>query len=162
MGDAADAAVSSRLRWDVFLSFISEDTRHTAHSLYKSFDEQGVRAFRDDEDVDERGMNRGDEITLSLSPIDAIYDSAASIIILSPKYSSSRRCLEGLAKICELNRLILPVFYQVDPSNVRRQEGPFKEDFKRHEERFGKEVVSKWREAMGKVGGISGWVFNNR
>ena len=104
----------------------------------------------------------GDEMALSLSPIDAIYDSAASIIILSPKYGSSRWCLEGLAKICELNRLILPVFYQVDPSNVRRQEGPFKEDFKRHEERFGKEVVSKWREAMGKVGGISGWVFNNR
>ncbi|KAK0573120.1 hypothetical protein LWI29_003274 [Acer saccharum] len=162
MGDAADAAVSSRLHWDVFLSFIGEDTRHTiAHSLYKSFDEQGVRAFRDDEDVDERGMSRGDEMALSLSPIDAIYDSAASIIILSPKYGSSRRCLEGLAKICELNRLILPVFYQVDPSNVRRQEGRFKEDFKRHEERFGKEVVSKWREAMGKVGGISGWVFNN-
>ncbi|KAK4841479.1 hypothetical protein QYF36_005123 [Acer negundo] len=162
MGDAADAAVSSRLRWDVFLSFIGEDTRHTiAHSLYKSFDEQGIRAFRDDEDVDDGGMNRGDEMAPSLSPIDAIFDSAASIIILSPKYGSSRRCLEGLAKICELNRLILPVFYKVDPSNVRRQEGPFKEDFKRHEERFGKEVVSKWREAMGKVGGISGWVFNN-
>ncbi|KAK1553157.1 hypothetical protein Q3G72_029781 [Acer saccharum] len=162
MGDAADAAVSSRLRWDVFLSFIGEDTRHTiAHSLYKSFDEQGIRAFRDDEDVEDGGMSRGDEMAPSLSPIDAIYDSAASIIILSPKYGSSRRCLEGLAKICELNRLILPVFYQVDPSNVRRQEGPFKEDFKRHEERFGKEVVSKWREAMGKVGGISGWVFNN-
>ncbi|TXG46623.1 hypothetical protein EZV62_027874 [Acer yangbiense] len=162
MGDAADAAVSSRLHWDVFLSFIGEDTGHTiAHSLYKSFDEQGVRAFRDDEDVDELGMSRGDEMALSLSPIDAIYDSAASIIILSPKYGSSRRCLEGLAKICELNRLILPVFYLVDPSNVRRQEGLFKEDFKRHEERFGKEVVSKWREAMGKVGGISGWVFNN-
>ncbi|KAK0574072.1 hypothetical protein LWI29_017828 [Acer saccharum] len=162
MGDAADAAVSSRLRWDVFLSFIGEDTRHTiAHSLYKSFDEQGIRAFRDDEDVEDGGMSRGDEMAPSLSPIDAIYDSAASIIILSPKYGSSRRCLEGLAKICELNRLILPVFYQVDPSNVRRQEGRFKEDFKRHEERFGKEVVSKWREAMGKVGGISGWVFNN-
>ena len=37
--------------WDVFLSFIGEDTRHTiTHSLYKSFDEQGIRAFRDDED----------------------------------------------------------------------------------------------------------------
>ncbi|KAK2636333.1 hypothetical protein Ddye_031125 [Dipteronia dyeriana] len=160
MGDAAGAAASSRLRWDVFLSFIGEDTRNTiVHSLYKSFDEQGIRAFREDED--DGSMSRGDEMAPSPSLIDGIYDSAASFIIFSPKYGSSRRCLEGLVKICELNRLILPVFYQVDPSNVRRQNGPFKEDFMRHEEKFGKEVVLKWREAMEKVGGISGWSFNN-
>ncbi|KAL5761915.1 hypothetical protein ACOSP7_018179 [Xanthoceras sorbifolium] len=160
MGDAdvdATASISSRLRWDVFLSFIGEVTSHTiTQSLFKSLDEQGIRVFRGDEDED---VSRGDEMAPSL--IDAIYDSAASIIILSPKYGSSRRCLEELAKICELNRLILPVFSQVDPSNVRRQEGPFKEDFKKHEERFGEQVVLNWRKAMAKVGGISGWVFDN-
>ncbi|KAJ4711219.1 Disease resistance protein [Melia azedarach] len=146
--------VSFRLRWDVFLSFSGEDTRHTIiERLYNALYQQGIRVFRDDE-----GLNRGDEIDPSV--IDAIYDSAASIIILSPRYGNSRWCLEELAKICELNRLILPVFYGVDPSDVRRQQGPFKEDFERHERRFGAKLVLKWRNAMKKVGGIAGWVFN--
>lgn len=115
---ASDAASYTpepfRLRWDVFLSFRGEDTRHTiTHSLYDSLHKHGIRVFRDDE-----GLNRGDEIAPSL--FEAIYDSAASIVILSPNYASSRWCLEELGKICELNRLILPVFYQVDPSHVRR------------------------------------------
>lgn len=147
---------SFRLRWDVFLSFRGEDTRNTiTQNIYNSLCEHGIRAFRDDD-----GLNRGDEIAPSL--IDAIYDSAASIIILSPNYGNSRWCLEELAKIYELNRLILPVFYEVNPSDVRRQQGPFKQDFMRHEEKFGEKMVLKWRKAMEKVGGISGWVFNIR
>lgn len=156
MANDATTPASFRLRWDVFLSFRGEDTRDTiTRNLYNSLHEHGVRVFKDD-----YGLARGEEIAPSL--IDAIYDSAASIIILSPNYGSSRWCLEELAKICELNRLILPVFYKVDPSDVRRQQGPFKQDFERHQDRFGEDTVSKWRKAMMKVGGISGWVFNNR
>ncbi|KAH9709247.1 ADP-ribosyl cyclase/cyclic ADP-ribose hydrolase [Citrus sinensis] len=155
MANDATTPASFRLRWDVFLSFRGEDTRDTiTRNLYNSLHDHGVRVFKDD-----YGLARGDEIAPSL--IDAIYDSAASIIILSPNYGSSRWCLEELAKICELNRLILPVFYKVDPSDVRRQQGPFKQDFERHQDRFGEDTVSKWRKAMMKVGGISGWVFNN-
>ncbi|KAH9773593.1 ADP-ribosyl cyclase/cyclic ADP-ribose hydrolase [Citrus sinensis] len=155
MANDATTPASFRLRWDVFLSFRGEDTRDTiTRNLYNSLHEHGVRVFKDD-----YGLARGEEIAPSL--IDAIYDSAASIIILSPNYGSSRWCLEELAKICELNRLILPVFYKVDPSDVRRQQGPFKQDFERHQDRFGEDTVSQWRKAMMKVGGISGWVFNN-
>ncbi|KAJ4719283.1 Disease resistance protein [Melia azedarach] len=155
--DATSSTPASfRLRWDVFLSFRGEDTRHTIiESLYKALYQNGIRVFRDND-----GLNRGDEIAPSL--IDAIYDSAASIIILSPRYGNSKWCLKELAKICQLNRLILPVFYGVDPSDVRRQQGPFKEDFERHEKRFAAELVLEWRNAMEKVGGIAGWVFNVR
>ncbi|KAF2325407.1 hypothetical protein GH714_027561 [Hevea brasiliensis] len=57
-------------------------------------------------------MSQGDEIAPSL--LDAIEDSAASIIMLSPNYANSHWCLEELATICQLGRLILPVFYDVD------------------------------------------------
>ncbi|KAK7848038.1 tmv resistance protein n [Quercus suber] len=92
--------------------------------------------------------------------LEAIEDSAASIVIISPNYASSRWCLEELAKICECRRLILPVFYGVDPSDVRRQTGPFEEHFRNHEGRFGKDKIEQWRNAMKKAGEIAG--FTNR
>ncbi|XP_050375465.1 disease resistance protein RPV1-like [Argentina anserina] len=145
-----------RLRWDVFLSFRGEDTRHTiTNSLYDALVQRGVRVFRDDD-----ALSRGDEIAASL--LEAIDDSAAAVIVLSPRYADSRWCLEELAKICDGGRrLILPVFYQVDPSDVRRQSGPFEEDFRSHERRFESSKVCKWRNAMAKVGGIAGFVYHS-
>lgn len=144
-----------RLRWDVFLSFRGADTRGTiTSSLYKSLDNQGVRVFLDDV-----GLDKGDAIDTGL--FEAIEDSAASILLISPKYASSHWCLKEMARLCELGRLILPVFYEVDPSHVRRQKGPFEKDFDKHLSRYGEEIVEKWRKAMEKVGGKSGWVCNN-
>ncbi|KAF5746660.1 TMV resistance protein N-like isoform X2 [Tripterygium wilfordii] len=143
-----------RLRWDVFLSFHGEDTSDTLTSHLHSFlHKKGVRVFLDDV-----GLNQGDEIAPDL--LEAIDDSAAFIIIISPNYASSHWCLEEMARICELGRLILPVFFQVDPSNVRRQRGPFEQYFKKYYLRFGVEKVEIWKKAMEKVGGIAGWVFN--
>ncbi|KAJ7953725.1 TIR-NBS-LRR disease resistance protein [Quillaja saponaria] len=142
-----------RLQWDVFLSFRGTDTRDSfTKNLYDSLHSNGVRVFRDDD-----GLERGHEIAASL--LEAINDSAASIIILSPNYASSHWCLEELAEICDCERLILPVFYRVDPSDVRKQKGPFEEAFRTHERRFEKEKVLRWRGAMKKVGGVAGWVL---
>ncbi|XP_074335299.1 uncharacterized protein LOC141672567 isoform X2 [Apium graveolens] len=86
-------------------------------------------------------------------------DSAASIAMISENYASSRWCLEELARICEGGRLVLPVFYGVDPSDVRRQTGPFQEHFRKHENRYPSEVVRRWKNAMKEVGDKSGWVL---
>ncbi|CAK9134305.1 unnamed protein product [Ilex paraguariensis] len=147
---------ASRLRWDVFLNFRGEDTRDTfTDRLYEALCRKKVRVFRDDD-----GLTQGDSLTPTL--LNAIEDSAASIAIISPSYASFRWCLEELATICEFKRLVLPVFYRVNPSDVRRQKGPFEEDFQTLERRFGTEKVLRWRNAMEEVGGISGWVFDDR
>ncbi|XP_048440606.1 disease resistance protein RPV1-like [Pyrus x bretschneideri] len=157
-GDAVSSTAGGfRLRWDVFLSFRGEDTRSTiTKSLYEALKSRGVRVFLDDD-----GLDRGDDIAPSL--LEAIDDSAAAIVVLSRRYADSRWCLEELAKICESSRrcLILPVFYQVDPSDVRRQGGPFSEHFSAHELQYGNAVVSRWRSAMAKVGGKAGYVCNS-
>ncbi|KAG4159307.1 hypothetical protein ERO13_D02G167900v2 [Gossypium hirsutum] len=147
---------SFRLRWDVFLSFRGEDTRHgITNTLYCSLVGEGLRVFRDDD-----ALRRGDEIAPSL--VEAIEDSASFVVILSENYATSRWCLQELARICELHswsrRLVLPVFYGVDPSDVRKQGGPFKEAFFSHENRFGEQEAKKWREAMAKVGSLAGFV----
>ncbi|ONI30632.1 hypothetical protein PRUPE_1G263600 [Prunus persica] len=56
--------------------------------------------------------------------------------------------------------MILPVFYQVDPSDVQRQRGPFAKHFRAHEQVYGNAVVSRWRSAMAKVGSTAGYIFN--
>ncbi|TKY69763.1 TMV resistance protein N [Spatholobus suberectus] len=154
MTPESDVTPSSfRLRWDVFLSFRGTDTRRTiTKDLYDALHTRGVRVFRDDD-----GLERGDEIQKKL--LEAIEDSAASVIVLSPDYASSHWCLEELAKICECGRLILPVFYWVDPSDVRKQKGPFEQSFVSHANRFPQESVRQWRDAMKKVGGIAGYVL---
>ncbi|XP_028801945.1 disease resistance protein TAO1 [Neltuma alba] len=144
-----------RLRWDVFLSFRGEDSRDClTKPLYNALQSRGVRVFLDDV-----GLDRGDQIAPSL--LEAIDDSAASIIIISPDYASSHWCLEELAKICDCGRLILPVFYYVGPTDVLEQTGPFEDSFKIHKAKRSEDEVIRWRKAMKKVGGLAGWVFQN-
>ncbi|WCJ21753.1 disease resistance protein (TIR-NBS-LRR class) putative [Euphorbia peplus] len=145
------SAASFRYRWDVFLSFRGEDTRHSfTEKLYRQLQKHGVRAFRDDED-----LPRGEEVDPTL--LDAIEDSAAAIAVISIRYGDSRWCLEELARILECRRLLLPVFYQVDPSDVHSQSGPFLDDFRSLEAEFGVDKVFRWRNAMTKAAEISGW-----
>ncbi|OWM76004.1 hypothetical protein CDL15_Pgr009649 [Punica granatum] len=149
---SSEAPPDFRLEWDVFLSFRGGDTRGTfTEQLYSELRSKGVRVFRDNE-----GMNRGDEIQASL--LSAIDDSAAAIAVISPDYASSHWCLEELARLCDGGKRILPVFYRVNPSDVRHQRGTFANAFVVHERRFGKDIIESWRRALTKAGGLSGWV----
>ena len=120
---------SSTLRWkyDVFLSFRGEDTRtsFTDH-LYDALKRKGVLTFRDDEKL-ERGKSISQEL------LNAIEESRFAIIIFSRNFASSTWCLNELEKIVrsvkETGLTILPVFYDVDASDVRNQTGPFQNAF---------------------------------
>ncbi|XP_028801901.1 TMV resistance protein N [Neltuma alba] len=155
-GDVSSSTPASfRRRWDVILSFRSSDNCGCfTEPLYNALQSSRVRVFLDDV-----GLDRGDQ--MAPSPQGAIDDSAASIIIVSPNYASSHWSLEKLAKICDCGRLILPVFFNVDPRDVRKQGGPFKDSFDDHKAKRAEEEVLRWREAMKKVGGTAGCVFPN-
>ncbi|CAG7864777.1 unnamed protein product [Brassica rapa] len=146
-----------RLKFDVFLSFRGEDTRHTiTERVYDALHrKEKVRVFRDDE-----GMQRGDEINPSL--VAAMEDSAASVVVLSPRYADSHWCLDELATLCDLRaslrRPMIPIFYEVDPSHVRKQNDHFAKDFEVHAKRFKEEKIQRWRKAMTLVGNLSGFV----
>ena len=155
---------SSTLRWkyDVFLSFRGEDTRtsFTDH-LYDALKRKGVLTFRDDEKL-ERGKSISQEL------LNAIEESRFAIIIFSRNFASSTWCLNELEKIVrsvkETGLTILPVFYDVDASDVPNQTGPFQNAFHDLEDRFKEnmEKVEIWRAALREVANLAGWPLQNR
>ncbi|XP_065873596.1 disease resistance protein RPV1-like isoform X2 [Euphorbia lathyris] len=82
-------------------------------------------------------------------------------------YASSRRCLDELVKIIEcmktMDRKVLPIFYHVEPTHVRKQEGNFGEAFKQLKERFtdSEDRVEKWRSALTEAADLSGEISSN-
>ncbi|XP_052305779.1 putative disease resistance RPP13-like protein 1 isoform X1 [Populus trichocarpa] len=155
---ASSSSSSSRPGWvyDVFLSFRGEDTRKnfTDH-LFTALQKAGIRTFRDDDE-----LRIGEEISFQLPK--AIQESKISIVVFSKGYASSTWCLDELEKILDCRQptgqIVLPVFYDIDPSDIRKQTGSFAEAFDRHEERFKEEMekVQKWRKALVEAANISG------
>ncbi|XP_021822539.1 TMV resistance protein N-like [Prunus avium] len=119
-------------RHHVFLSFRGQDTRKTfTDHLYTALVNAGFRTFRDDDEV-----QRGEGIKPELQK--AIKHSRTSVIVFSKDYASSTWCLEELVMILERKRIsadhvVLPVFYDVDPSDVRKQTGSLAKAFARHQ-----------------------------
>ncbi|BFG34512.1 hypothetical protein CerSpe_207860 [Prunus speciosa] len=155
---STSAPSASQCKYQVFLSFRGIDTRRgfTAH-LYDRLWFRSIATFRDDNDL-ERGT------TISPTLLRAVEESWFAIVILSPNYASSTWCLDEVSKIVECMKIdtILPVFYDVDPSDVRKQKGTFAKAFNKHEKNFKKEKVQRWRDALTKVANISGWTSKDR
>ena len=155
---------TQQYRYDVFLSFRGEDIRLDFISYLNGFlNLKGINTFIDYE------LPRGEEISAEL--LESIESSRSSIIIFSKNYASSIWCLDELVKILECKKngqMVLPVFYKVDPSEVRNQKGKFGEALAKHEEKFKDNMnkVQRWRKALNQAGSISGstykeeYVFN--
>ncbi|BFG20767.1 hypothetical protein CerSpe_070410 [Prunus speciosa] len=149
----------SSFSYQVFLSFRGEDTRtnFTDH-LYKALSDKEIHTFID------RELVKGEEISSAL--VKAIEESRISLIVFSENYASSRWCLDELVKILQCKQsnqqIVLPIFYKVDPSDVRKQTSKFGGAFEGHiESKFkdNEEKVLKWRRALTEAANLSGWHF---
>ncbi|KAI5570217.1 hypothetical protein BDE02_11G012100 [Populus trichocarpa] len=146
----------SNCKYQVFLTFRGEDTRKnfTEH-LYKALVDAGFHTFRDDDEI-----RRGKNIRLELQK--AIKQSKIAIIVFSKNYAWSKWCLDELVKIMERKRnadcIVFPVFYHVDPSEVRNQTGSFAAAFVEHEKHYKEKMerVNGWRIALKEVANLAG------
>ncbi|MCI22759.1 TMV resistance protein N-like, partial [Trifolium medium] len=103
----------------------------------------------------------------------AMQVSRILIVVLSKHFAASTYCLEELTKILECrktkNQHIIPIFYGVDPTEVRLQIGGYGKYIAAHQRRFAdsahhrwfadSEMLQKWKSALSEVANISGWVF---
>ena len=159
---ASTSSSTAQWKYDVFISFRGEDTRKSFTDLiYFALTEKGLITFKDDKEL-ERGK------TISIELLKAIEQSRFAIVILSSNYASSTWCLDELTKIIDseknMGMTILPIFYDVEPSDVRKQMGTFAEALIEHEKRFKESIeqVKKWRAALSHVGNLVGWPVMNR
>ncbi|KAF7852401.1 LOW QUALITY PROTEIN: hypothetical protein BT93_L0946 [Corymbia citriodora subsp. variegata] len=148
--------------YEVFLSFRGPDTRlDIADYLYNSLIHAGIRAYRDNEE-----LPIGEEIGPEL--VQAIKQSEISIPILSKGYAASPWCLMELVQMVECKekwgRKIMPVFYNVAPSEVRYQTGSYGEAINLHinKRRYTDETIQNWKVALSKVGALRGWELKER
>ena len=158
---ASSSSSSSTLtqkKHDVFLSFRGEDTRDnfTSH-LYAALRRKKIGTY-----IDYNGLKKGDEISPAL--VQAIRESKISVIIFSKNYASSTWCLDELVHILSCKegingQLVIPVFYGVDPSHVRKQQGSYATALAALEERFAHDIekVQRWKRALASAASLSGW-----
>ncbi|KAL3726569.1 hypothetical protein ACJRO7_031467 [Eucalyptus globulus] len=141
--------------YEVFLSFRGRDTRTSfADYLYTSLVDDGISVFRDDDE-----LRIGEKIGPDL--LRAIRNSKISIPILSPDYASSKWCLRELARMIKCKRdeghIVLPIFYKVEPGDVRHQTGSFGKAFHSIKKHYEVEEVQQWVRALKEVGSLKGW-----
>ena len=143
-------------------SFAGKDTRlkFTDH-LYDALIRSGINAFRDNE-----GIERGEVVSLKLHQ--AIKDSLCALVVVSENYADSTWCLDELQLILEcrskLGQQVFPIFYDIDPSDVRHQRQKFGDALAKHEDRFreNKSKVQHWRNSLHEISKIAGWDSRGR
>ncbi|KAG6676428.1 hypothetical protein I3842_15G150900 [Carya illinoinensis] len=89
-----------------------------------------------------------------------------SMVVLSKNYAKSRWCLNELLKILEcrgtIKQIVLPLFYEVDPSDVRHQKNSFGKAFAKLKNRSKDKVeVQKWEAALEELANMSGLELKN-
>ncbi|CAF1734585.1 hypothetical protein HID58_086385 [Brassica napus] len=154
MASSYSSSSSRNWSYDVFPSFSGEDVRKTFLSHFmKELDRKLIIAFKDNEI--ERSRSLDPELR------QAIKDSRIAVVIFSTNYASSRWCLNELLEIVrckeECAQMVIPVFYGLDPSHVRKQTGDFGKIFDKTCQNKTEDEIILWREALTDVANILGY-----
>ncbi|KAJ9154663.1 hypothetical protein P3X46_027979 [Hevea brasiliensis] len=159
---AASSSSSSSVdsgKYDVFLSFRGDTRDNFTSHLHTALVRRGIRTF-----IDYR-IDRGEELEQSL--VEAIRESSISVIIFSEKYADSRWCLNELVECMKRKKQgkqkVLPIFYKVDPADVKHQTRSFGEAFKKYEEdvKVDKNKIQEWRTSLNEAAYLCGWDSKN-
>ncbi|PWA35258.1 disease resistance protein (TIR-NBS-LRR class) [Artemisia annua] len=156
MASTSTSSIQNSFKYDVFLSFRGEDTRKNfVDHLYHALKDKGIYTYKDDEKI-HKGKRISDDL------IKSIEESKFYVIVFSKNYASSSWCLEELVKIMECHKMpghtAYPVFYDVEPTEVRNQRGSVRKAFFKNKK---KEAAEKWKGALKEAADLAGWELKN-
>ncbi|XP_071718501.1 disease resistance protein RUN1-like [Rutidosis leptorrhynchoides] len=152
-------------KYDVFLSFRGLDTRlNFTNHLHQALERANLKTFLD-KDVIPTGRYLKPELE------NAIKSSTASVIVLSKNYASSTWCLDELFLILDRHKnfkqIVIPIFYHVEPTDVRKQQNSFGDAMAAHTKKMEAETdvekkrvlaekIEIWKEALTNVSNLTG------
>jgi hypothetical protein len=160
----SSSAVPSSAAYDVFLNHRGPDVKKSfASHLYRRLLSYGLRVF-----LDQPELHRGDYFTPQIE--DAIRSASVHVAIFSVGYVDSIWCLNELVQMLDSKAPIIPVFYHVKPTELRRTRGRktrYAEALEKHERktdeynpqtpRYDSSTIENWRNVLSKVADISGF-----
>ncbi|XP_048136654.1 disease resistance protein L6-like [Rhodamnia argentea] len=142
----------------VFLSFRGPDTRRkfTDH-LFHGLANAGtipISVFKDD-----KSIPIGEEFASQI--FGAISRSKISIPIISKNYATSKWCLWELVRMMDRRKstshIVLPIFYEVKPSDVRYLKGEFGDAYHLSKKDYGEKDIHEFEQALRDVSYLQVW-----
>ncbi|KAG0582737.1 hypothetical protein KC19_3G081900 [Ceratodon purpureus] len=139
--------------FDVFLNHRGPDVKATfvAH-LEEALRCAGFRPF-----LDARSLMKGNP---ALQSIDQALDMAnVHVAVVSKRYAESKYCLKELVAMMRSGKPVIPVFYDVEPVDLRWVEnGPFAGAFEKHKSRGRTATkLQEWRDALQALSEVTGF-----
>lgn len=144
---------------DVFINHRGIDVKNTiARAIYHTLHCMGLRVFLDVEE-----LQLGDFLPTTIE--DAMRGASLHIAIFSKNYAHSPWCLAELSFMLKTGTRIVPVFYRVEPCDLRwviNGKGIYSDAFSKHElkGRYSSEKLHEWKMALNAVSYIAGWEIN--
>ncbi|GKU98553.1 hypothetical protein SLEP1_g11545 [Rubroshorea leprosula] len=99
--------------YEVFINHRGIDTKKTMTGLlYNHLVRHGLNPF-----LDSKNMKPGDRLFDKIN--DAVRHCKVGVAVLSPRYCESYFCLHELALMMETRKKVIPIFYDVKPSQLQ-------------------------------------------
>ncbi|XP_058071439.1 probable 2' cyclic ADP-D-ribose synthase BdTIR [Magnolia sinica] len=98
---------------DVFINHRGVDTKKTvAGLLHHRLSHLNIHSF-----LDSKSMQPGDKLYESIGS--AISKCKVGVVVFSPHYCDSYFCLHELALLVDMKKKLIPIFYDVKPSELQ-------------------------------------------
>ncbi|GLJ33694.1 hypothetical protein SUGI_0677210 [Cryptomeria japonica] len=146
--------------YDVCINHRGADVKDTlAIAIYNALGYMEYRVFLDTEE-----FQLGDFFPAAIQ--EALSSASVYIPIFSPRYAQSPWCLEELSFMVETEKIIIPVFYHVQPAdliNIGQGKGMYAKTFLEHQERgkYSLEKLQEWMRALYKISSINGYMIDD-
>ncbi|XP_059073014.1 disease resistance protein RPV1 [Cryptomeria japonica] len=143
--------------YDVFINHRGPDVKKTlAEAIYRHLSAFNLRVF-----LDQKELRTGDFLPAAIQH--ALATCKIHIAIFSPGYAESPWCLAELSFMLKTRAEVIPVFYDVQPSQARYiQTGPYAKAFEDYhrKKRIDLHIVEKWKEDLHTASFFSGLVHD--
>ncbi|XP_010489646.1 PREDICTED: disease resistance protein RPS4-like [Camelina sativa] len=138
------AVFSSTQSHQLFLNFRGEELRYSFVShLIDALERNGINIF-----VDRYELRGKDLKNLFVR----LQESKIALAIFSTRYAESPWCMDELVTMKKLadqgKLLVIPIFYNVEPEDIRKQTGEFGEKFWTLAKGSTGDEIKKWKEAL--------------